>query len=260
MTKKVKSFMGMARAWIAKNKLHGPHAFLRYVMFVFVEHLNRSSNEFIFKGGNLLWVYIKTPRSTIDLDFVTRNLANDDQVKQALEKVCHKSLSGKVRFSIKSFEAIAHKGASVTIDYETEEGQKNSFDLDIVYSKPTLSAPMHSPIDEQVEIEAATLENIIADKVAACHQFKSGNTRMKDFDDLWRISQLEDDWIDRDSLSKLFTERNIPLKLDERWPSEEMDRNWKSHLRRNKRLPATITLTITEINTWLDQLFEDAEK
>ena len=181
-----------------QNKLHGPHAFLRFVMLVFVEPLNRSSSDFVFKGGNLLWVYIKTPRSTVDLDFVTRNLANDDQVKQALEKVCKESQNGKVKFSITSFEASSKKGASVTIAYETEEGQKNSFDLDIVYSIPTSSNPIHSPVDEQVEIEAPTMEKIIADKVAACHQFKGGNTRMKDFDDLWRISQLEGDLINRD--------------------------------------------------------------
>jgi hypothetical protein len=45
---------------------------------------------------------------------------------------------------------------------------------------------------------SASVENIIADKVAACIRFGAGNTRMKDFDDLWRLSQskVTVDWPD----------------------------------------------------------------
>lgn len=66
------------------NNLHGPHAFLRFVMLVFVERLNQTSDEFIFKGGNLLWVCIKTPRATLDVDFVTRSLSDNVSVPKRM--------------------------------------------------------------------------------------------------------------------------------------------------------------------------------
>ncbi len=50
-----KNFLAKAKSWSAKNKLLGPQAFLKYVIFTYVEALNEQSKEFIFKGGNLLW-------------------------------------------------------------------------------------------------------------------------------------------------------------------------------------------------------------
>jgi hypothetical protein len=67
MTKQNKTFYQKAKSWAARHKLHGHSAFSRYVMMTFVDRLNQVSDEFIFKGSNLLWIYIKTPRSTPDI-------------------------------------------------------------------------------------------------------------------------------------------------------------------------------------------------
>ena len=120
---KAKSFMAMAKSWIIKNKLHGPHAFLRFVMLVFVQRLNEGSDEFIFKGGNLLWLYIKTPRSTIDADFATRTLNDHEEVRKQLDTICSR-IDETIQFAILSFEPIEKKnsrGASVSIQYTTRE-------------------------------------------------------------------------------------------------------------------------------------------
>ena len=71
MVDKNGSFLKRARKWAKENELVGAQAFLRYVIFNFVEAVNSVSTDFVFKGGNLLWLYIKTPRSTVDLDFST---------------------------------------------------------------------------------------------------------------------------------------------------------------------------------------------
>lgn len=233
MVKKEKKFVSEARSWAAKKGLHGPQAFLRYVMFVFIGQLNKASNDFIFKGGNLLWLYIQTPRATIDIDFATQSISIDKSAKEALEQACSLPCDKPVQFSVYAFRSIVGKGASATISYMTAEGQANSFDLDIVYTIPTHSVAISSPIDDQPKIIAASLENIIADKIAACHQFKGGNTRMKDFDDLWRIAQYDPGKVNRKALQEIQRERSIPLQLNESWVSVEMERNWKSHLRRN---------------------------
>ena len=72
MAKDNVTFIARGRRWAKENNLHGPKAFLRFVMMTFVENLNAISSDFVFKGGNLLWLYIKTPRTTVDIDFVTR--------------------------------------------------------------------------------------------------------------------------------------------------------------------------------------------
>jgi predicted nucleotidyltransferase component of viral defense system len=250
---KKKSFMAKAKSWIGKNKLHGPHAFLRFVMLVFVQRLNEGTDEFIFKGGNLLWLYIKTPRSTVDADFATRSLNRHEDVKRLLEAACAKH-DEAIAFSVLSFQALEKKnsrGAEVSIQYVTKEGQKNSFDLDIVYAVPSATTKIESPIDPHSAIAVVTIENIVADKLSACQQFKGGNTRMKDFDDLWRISRFENAVIDWKSLRNILESRGIEANLDLKWLNDLMEKSWTSHKSRNKGLPENLPKLMAEVNDWL---------
>lgn len=248
-----KSLMARARAWSKKNNLHGPHAFLRFVMMTFVERLNSVSDEFIFKGGNLLWLYIKTPRSTVDVDFVTKSLRTHEAVREALQAACDKNSDGII-FTIASFRETSQSeetGAAVTIRYKTEEGQENKFDLDIVYAISTATAQIAAPIHQDTLIVVASIENIVADKLAACQRFKSGNTRMKDFDDLWRIAM--EDSVDEAKLRKLLETRGIGHSLDKGWLSDEMEKLWKAHQKKNADLPELRKL-IAVVNKWLNGL------
>ena len=254
MPKKEKSFIAEVRSWQSKNGLHGPHAFLRFVMLVFVDLTNMASDEFVFKGGNLLWVYIKTPRSTVDIDFATKNLADHKVVFDHIQKVCDLSQSGKVSFSIVSFDEVGSHGAGVKIGFETEQGQKNTFDIDIVYSVPTVSSGIPSPVGGEGIVQVATMENIISDKLATCHRFKSGNTRMKDYDDLWRISKVGNDRVSVTLLTDLLSERKISAGVDLDWVTDDMRKMWESHSRRNKGLPKKLDDTLDDINDWLSSL------
>lgn len=99
MTKEKSTLIAHARAWTQKQGLHGPHAFVRYVMFVFVEALNEADDrEFVLKGGNLLWVLIRTPRSTVDLDFVTRQLRDHQSIKRKLDTFCESEQDFGLKF------------------------------------------------------------------------------------------------------------------------------------------------------------------
>ena len=181
--KKEKSVLAQARSWATRNRLFGTQAFLRYVMFTFVEKINQVSDDFIFKGGNLLWVYIHTPRSTVDLDLSTFKSSSHAAVRKVLEAACDEnSKENDIYFSILSFKEVEQdgkQGAAVAIGYKTEQGAKNRFDIDIVYALPCDSCEIDSPIHQELKIKTATLENILADKISACHRFGSGNTRMK---------------------------------------------------------------------------------
>jgi predicted nucleotidyltransferase component of viral defense system len=75
------SFDKNFNTWKKENNLHGPMALNKYVMSLFIDDLaNRFDDKYIFKGGNLLWYYIKTPRPTVDIDFATDTHIEYDSV------------------------------------------------------------------------------------------------------------------------------------------------------------------------------------
>lgn len=248
---KKSTFRGRAKAWAAKQELHGPQAFFRFVIFTYLDCLAQESDEFVFKGGNLLWLYIHTPRETIDLDLVTRRLKSTTEVEKVLARATRHAEGIEFNvLSIKDVTAEGSSGAAVVIVYSTDDGATNKFDLDIVYVLPTKTTTVQSPLTDKSSIQAATIENIIADKVAACHRFGGGNTRMKDYDDLWRIAS-ERPSVDWGTVKQLLKGRGFPLELSPEWNNDETSSNWKRHIRPYKDLPKSLSLAINEINDWL---------
>ena len=255
MDKKTKTFYQRAKSWAAKEKLTGASAFSRFVMMTFVDHLNQVTDEFVFKGGNLLWVYIRTPRATVDLDLVTRTMNDHDVVQKALKTACNAS-TNQIDFSVQEFKPIETEGskaAAVVMAYRTSEGQENKFDLDIVYAIPTSSTRIPSPLDEAHDIAAVTMENIVADKLSASKRFGSGNTRMKDYDDLWRISKMDPSGVNGSDLKMILERRGIASQLDPAWVNANMLQNWSNHCRRNRGLPEDLSQLMCEVNAWLRQ-------
>jgi len=253
MTKK-RSTLAEARSWATKRGLFGAQAFLRYVILRFTENLNRTSDEFVFKGGNLLWVYINTPRATTDLDLATLHATSHSKVRALLERACR--LDNEIQFKMVAFKEVDQDGkvgAAVTFSYSTGEGATNQFDADIVYAIETDAQSIISPLGLEKSIQAATIENIITDKLAACHRFGAGNTRMKDYDDLWRLSQSSVQ-VRTSTLRRLLRARKVEAALDPKWIEESMERSWRSHSGRYKDLPSNLAALFEDVNRWLDGL------
>ncbi len=93
--------------------------------------------------------------------------------------------------------------------YLTKKGQSNCFTLDIVYAVSSVSTKITSLIDPNADIAVVTIGGLIADKINACQQFKGSSTRMKDFVDLWRISQFEKISGNWESLMNLLVSRGL---------------------------------------------------
>jgi hypothetical protein len=53
---KPRSILAEARSWAIQRGLFGPQAYLRFIILRFTENLNSATDDFVFKGGNLLWV------------------------------------------------------------------------------------------------------------------------------------------------------------------------------------------------------------
>lgn len=259
MTKR-RPVLADARSWARQNRLSGPHAFLRYIIFRFTENLNQVSDEFVFKGGNLLWVYIATPRATVDLDLSTLKINSHVKVRNLIEKAGR--ASNDIEYTIHSFQEIDRDGrigAAVSLAYRTEQGASNRFEIDLLYALRTESHYIDSPVHPHIKLRTATTENIIADKLAACQRFGAGNTRLKDFDDLWRLSQslLQ---IDKERLRNLLKTRNIDASLEPDWINSEMERAWHTHQKRYKDLPKNLKTLFGEVNQWLNLLEQKRTK
>jgi len=238
--------------WKSLNGQHGRQAFSRFIMLTFLEGLQDTSEDFIFKGGNHLWHYIRTPRETIDLDLATLNIKSHLEVKDFIEKSFKQH--HEISFSIDSFQELdgVHEvGAGITISFSTSSGQRNKFSIDIVYALPTDIVKIKSTIDGEVR-RAASIENIICDKLSASQRFKSGNTRMKDFDDLWRIME-SGITIDTKKLSKLLGEREIKAHLEMEWVGY-LENSWKQHVKSYKDIPSSLEDVFVGLNKWLNRL------
>jgi hypothetical protein len=238
-----------AGKWKREQGLHGPQAFFKFIIFSFVQRLNLESKDFVLKGGNLLWVYIKTPRPTVDLDFSTLSSGTHDEVRRLIERVCENP-DPALKFSVEKFKEVGEVGAAVTIRFVAEGGAANRFDIDIVYKAPVDTTTIPSPVGDRPDIVAASIENIIADKLAAAWRFVSGNTRLKDYDDLWRIAQ-SGRLIDRRKLSAILSERSIEPKLLVEWVSSDMQTRWTAYSKVFKDLPADLKSLMIDVNKWL---------
>jgi len=251
---KKRSVLADARSWATQRGLFGAQAFLRYVILRFTQNLNEASDEFVFKGGNLLWIYINTPRATTDLDLATLQATSHSKVRSLLERAC--KIDSEIEFKVIAFNEVTQDekiGAAVTLSYSTGQGATNQFEADIVYAIETDAKSIASPLGEEKTIQAASIENIIADKLAACHRFGAGNTRMKDFDDLWRLSKSALS-IDTATLKRLMRSRKIETSLNAGWIAESMERSWRSHAARYKDLPTNLTSVFDEVNRWLESI------
>ena len=247
----VSNFKTRFDKWARANDQHGNLAFQRFVMLNFLEALENISNDFVFKGGNLLWHYINTPRQTIDLDLATETIKSHLEVKNILESVTN--YYEDISFKIKIFKEVELKGelgAAVVVSYKTSSGQINIFELDIVYALPTDLANVKSTLDPTFSYKSASLENIIRDKVAASWRFQSGNSRMKDFDDLLRISRAEVE-LNHKILSQLLNENSHHWNLDLGWIDIELEKRWSFHQKSYKDLPMKLKDIFLEINEWL---------
>jgi hypothetical protein len=252
--KEIKDIMGQMKAWAHKNNQHGKRAFQKYMMLLYLEGLQKINSDFVFKGGNLLWHYIQTPRETVDLDLATLTLNSHLEVRKILDQLAN--LFEEVVFTIKEFKEIKGeegKGATLIIEYKTLSGQKNQFTIDIIYSLPTDLKKVKSTISKDVEYLSASIENIICDKVSTSYRFKGGNTRMKDFDDLWRLSQSKIS-VDTAKLKNLFEKKSLEIELKNEWISDILESEWERHTKKYKDLPTNLEKVFEQINHWLKNI------
>lgn len=248
-------FMEGFRAWKKEHNQNTGEAITRYVMSIFLDELNRLfPDDYVLKGGNLLWHYIKTARPTKDLDLTTISKSEADIVLEDISKV----QGNGVRYSVFKHQVKTsnmHVGLMLRIQYETDSKQTGIFGIDCVLSSPTDIARI---VFLKREISAASIENIIIDKLHACHRFGDDNTRMKDYDDLYRIATDRGPKIREDVLKDLSEIRQVALNINPRI-ADALAPHWNKYRAEAKyagaeRLPKSIHKVIEITNKFLKSL------
>ena len=167
---------------------------------------SRYADKFFLKGGALLYAIEGLHiRPTLDIDMLAKKINNDkEQLKQIFRTICSlKSDEDCVAFDIDKMETEniieedKYNGIRVLVD-ATLDTIKQRLQIDIGFSDVITPAPVNLiyPVllDEltKPEIQAYSIETIIAEKFHAMITLGTFNSRMKDFYDVYILLKNND--------------------------------------------------------------------
>lgn len=246
----------------------------------FLTRLSHSSyrNQFVLKGGALLAKYLPLGRETKDLDFFIQKISNTQQsLEEVLRAVCKIDINDSFAFELVKVDVLEHVHMAYTgaqISLLAKFGATKTIvrmDLgfgDIVEAidyPMDLMATMKGPLFEsRISLRCYPKEFIFAEKLETVVFRGEGNTRMKDFHDLYSLISLG-------NMNETDTEKAIQLVFNHRRTSlqtlpiifdvneiEQLEKGWSSYHRRLKTtkntlpLPISIEDLIESINRWLN--------
>jgi hypothetical protein len=187
------------------------------------------------------------------LIFSTLSLDSHESVREVIEKSL--TVLDDVIFKVESFREMNHEnifGARYEMSFEANSGAKKKFQVDIVYKLATDIKIIKTPLSS-TEFNGSSIENIICDKINAVLTKITYSTRVKDYDDLWRISNNGID-INSQKLKKLLAENSITdTKIDFTKIGDATHKGWIKQKKRYKDLP-NLEDVVNEINEWLTEV------
>lgn len=244
--------------------------------------LSPYKEKFILKGGTLLAKYIHLGRETQDLDFFIQKLSNTEQsLRTVLQMICDVDANDSFSFEVAKIKILDHSqlaytGAEITL--QAFFGATNTvIRMDLGFGDRV--EPIEYPIDltatskgplfeSRISLHCYPKEFIFAEKLETVVFRGGGNTRMKDFHDLYSLIRL--DVLDRSLAKKavelVFHHRKTPLqKLPASFGKEAfetMEKNWSAYRKKIKtkkgalQLPDSIKEVVVAVNQWIaDNLF-----
>ena len=225
-------------------------------------------DKFILKGGALLYAHDGfQARPTLDIDFMAKNVSNDmSNIKKIFQKICQiECEEDGVVFDVDTIEA---SEIAVTMDYHglrisllahLDTAQQNiSMDIgfgDVITPSPQqLAFPALIATAPGANILAYSLETVVAEKFQAMISLSLGNSRMKDFFDVYQIlsKQMLDSATLSEAIKATFANRgtdykkNHPLFSEDFFTDSSRSLYWKGFL---KRIKYSKQLSFIEVGT-----------
>ena len=207
-----------------------PQAQLLLAQERFLERLMLSKHgpNFIWKGGSLLirrYNTLAIPRFTIDIDFLVRGSSVVD-TRKIFEEVVNVNLHDSFNFkNIQESDMVRetpYGGKRFDINWSflnKQNSQALQVDVcagDIVDSISIPDRDLFLIPSDTVAIQIYPAEFIFAEKLQTLAQYKTGNTRLKDFIDLWMLVQRGfDNKVLVDAIQRCFHNRKQNLDPNE---------------------------------------------
>ncbi len=247
----------------------------------FLTRLARShyKEKFVLKGGTLLAKYIPIGRETQDLDFLIQKLSNTEQsLEIVLQAICEIDANDSFTFEVSKIKILDHSqlaytGAEITLSAKFG-ATKTVMRMDLGFGDRVdpieypmdLTATSKGPLFEsRISLHCYPKEFIFAEKLETVVFRGAGNTRMKDFHDLYSLVRLDalDGSLAEKAVQLVFHHRKTPLKklpiAFSKDAFETLEQNWSAYGRKIKskkgtlKLPESIEDVISVLNQWLEK-------
>jgi len=186
-------------------------------------------NKFFLKGGLLILslTEFKT-RPTRDIDFLARGVANDiDDIQDLFRKVCDIKVNDGVTFDSDTIvaeritEGAEYQGIRIRVKSFLGNARRMlQLDIgfsDIIVPKPqTMDYPVFLNDQKKPRIKTYSLESVIAEKFEAMLRLSTINSRMKDFYDIFIISDIKnfDGRVLQEAIFSTLQKRGTPLEAN----------------------------------------------
>jgi predicted nucleotidyltransferase component of viral defense system len=234
--------------------------------------LSRSSHRdsFILKGALLFRVWnVPDSRATRDIDFLARLDNSPETLAAVFREVCAIEDDDGLVFDPDSVDARTIKEDAdyegVRVRFRGRLGTARiTMQVDIGFGDKVHPGAVRADYPVILDLPAPSLrmyppESVVAEKVEAMVHFGSLNSRMKDFYDVWRLSQQFefDDGVLREAIRQTFDNRRTEilsfdsLKAD-LLDNESMEQQWHAFLAKSGLTgPATFEEVLDEMGTIL---------
>ena len=187
-----------------------------YVMERFLERLSLSQyrNIMILKGGTLVAAMVGLDnRSTMDVDATLKNLPlNEDSARKIVEEITAIHIEDGMIFEIKSVTPIMdeadYPGIRIMLDTAIETMHtplKIDFSTGDVITPREVSYSFRLLFEERIiSILAYNLETVLAEKLETLLVRGTANTRMRDYYDIYVLTNTQKHNIDNTTLKEAF--------------------------------------------------------
>lgn len=226
-----------------------------YVMERFLERLSLSQyrNNMILKGGTLVAAMVGLDnRSTMDVDATLKNLPlNEDSARKIVKEIVAIHIEDGMFFEIKSVTPIMdeadYPGIRIMLDTAIETMHTP---LKIDFSTGDVITPREVSYTFQLQFEKRTisilaynLETMLAEKLETLLARGTANTRMRDFYDIYVLTNTQSHNIDNATLKEAFVNtsekrgsiglvQDVDLILKEVAESTMLIDRWKNYQRK----------------------------